>query len=234
MRFKRVGNETVKCHITQDELRENGLRLEDFLANNGKTEEFLRKMIEEATVQVGFKAHGGPMAVQVSVMPDSSLLFTFSERPISVLDFLENLKQALTSLGGMLPGDMNALSGIPGLPPMEAGAEKKTFLYPTENEYMLQFESMDCLLKFVKSLKPGIEAEYKFTSSLYKSDLYEDCYLFVNRGEMDDKLAARIVAAAVDFVYDVSIADSQNALVKEHARCIIGNNAITTLQEVNS
>ena len=44
MRFKRISTDTVRCIITQDELRENGLEMDDFLSNNGKTEDFLRKM----------------------------------------------------------------------------------------------------------------------------------------------------------------------------------------------
>ena len=55
MRFKRISTDTVRCIVTQDELKENGLEMDDFLSNDGKTEEFLRKMIALAEQEVGFK-----------------------------------------------------------------------------------------------------------------------------------------------------------------------------------
>ena len=45
MRFKRIDEETVRCLISESELNENGLELEDFLNNKGKTEDFLKKII---------------------------------------------------------------------------------------------------------------------------------------------------------------------------------------------
>ena len=42
MRFKRISTDTVRCIVSQDELMENGLDMDDFMSNSGRTEEFLR------------------------------------------------------------------------------------------------------------------------------------------------------------------------------------------------
>ena len=45
MRFKRIDVDTVRCIISEEELMENGLEVDDFLQNDGRTESFLRKII---------------------------------------------------------------------------------------------------------------------------------------------------------------------------------------------
>ena len=47
VKFKRINVDTVRCLITEEELHENGLDVDDFLANDGKTEEFLRRLIRQ-------------------------------------------------------------------------------------------------------------------------------------------------------------------------------------------
>ena len=93
MRFKRISTDTVRCIITQDELKENGLDMDDFLSNNGRTEEFLRKMIEQAEQEVGFKVQGGPLTIQVAVLPENKLALTFSEKQAgNLMELLEGLR----------------------------------------------------------------------------------------------------------------------------------------------
>ena len=48
MKFKRIDTETVRCLISEEELSENGLVLDDFFNNKGKTEEFVRRVIAMA------------------------------------------------------------------------------------------------------------------------------------------------------------------------------------------
>lgn len=99
MRFKRISTDTVRCIITQDELQENGLEMDDFLSNDGRTEEFLRKMIALAEQEVGFKVQGGPMTIQVAVLPENTLALTFSEKQSgNLMELLEGLRSAMSNL----------------------------------------------------------------------------------------------------------------------------------------
>ena len=99
MRFKRVSTDTVRCIVTQDELKENGLEMDDFLSNNGRTEEFLRKMIALAEQEVGFKVQGGPLTIQVAILSENKLALTFSERQTgNLMELLEGLRSAMSNL----------------------------------------------------------------------------------------------------------------------------------------
>ena len=99
MRFKRISSDTVRCIITQDELQENGLDMDDFMSNDGKTEDFLRKMIALAEQEVGFKVQGGPLTIQVAVLPENKLALTFSEKQAgNFMELLEGLRSAMSNL----------------------------------------------------------------------------------------------------------------------------------------
>lgn len=99
MKFKRIDVDTVRCIITEDELGENGLQLEDFLQNDGKTESFLRKLISMAETEVGYKVQGGNVSIQVTVLPEHTLALTFSEKPAyGITDMLANLRAAVENL----------------------------------------------------------------------------------------------------------------------------------------
>ena len=66
MRFKRIDVDTVRCIISEEELMENGLEVDDFLQNDGRTESFLRKIISMAEEEVGYKVQGGNITIQVA------------------------------------------------------------------------------------------------------------------------------------------------------------------------
>lgn len=99
MRFKRIDVDTVRCIISEEELMENGLEVDDFLQNDGRTESFLRKIISMAEEEVGYKVQGGNITIQVAVLPEHTLALTFSEKPeLGISNMLENLKSAVESL----------------------------------------------------------------------------------------------------------------------------------------
>ena len=96
MRFKRIDVDTVRCIISEEELMENGLEVDDFLQNDGRTESFLRKIISMAEEEVGYKVQGGNITIQVAVLPEHTLALTFSEKPeLGISNMLENLKSAV-------------------------------------------------------------------------------------------------------------------------------------------
>ena len=113
MRFKRISTDTVRCIVTQDELKENGLEMDDFLSNNGRTEEFLRKMIALAEQEVGFKVQGGPLTIQVAVLSESKLALTFSEKQAgNFMEILESLRSAMSNLSNVVRRKKRQLSHL--------------------------------------------------------------------------------------------------------------------------
>ena len=92
MKFKRIDTETVRCLISEEELSENGLVLDDFFNNKGKTEEFVRRVIAMAEQEVDYRVQGGPVSVQVAVLDNRMLALTLSEKQEqNIMEMIKNV-----------------------------------------------------------------------------------------------------------------------------------------------
>ncbi|MDD6037701.1 MAG: adaptor protein MecA [bacterium] len=220
MRFKRISTDTVRCIITQEELQENGLNLDDFLANDGKTEEFLRKMISLAEEEVGFKVQGGPMTIQVAVLPENTLALTFSEKqPGNIMDLLEGLRAAMSSLTGAVEQKTQ-----------ERMQEAEPALVEKRKAYVLEFTQMKDFESFCASVPLDIEEELGINTKLYR---YEGNYcLILERGELDEKQLCRIMSTSTEFMAAASAKASQVAYIIEHGTEILTDHAIRQMQSL--
>lgn len=221
MRFKRISTDTVRCIITQDELRENGLEMDDFLSNNGKTEDFLRKMIELAGQEVGFKVQGGPLTIQVAVLPENKLALTFSEKQGgNLMELLEGLRSAMSNLSNAVSDKKKEEKAGAPVP-----ADKKSV-------YLLEFSDLDSLQSFCRGLADNIEQQLQMDSELYLLEEENSYCLIVRRGEMDEKQVCQIMSASIEFMDAVSAHEGQVAYIREHGRCILQEHAISQLQKL--
>lgn len=219
MRFKRISTDTVRCIITQDELKANGLEVNDFLSNNGTTEEFLRKMIALAEQEVGFKVQGGPLTIQVAVLPENKLALTFSERQSgNFMELLEGLRSAMNNLSEAVNDKKKA-------------AETPVEL-PQKDLYLVEFENLEDLQAFCVGLAENIEEQMQMDSELYLLE-DEDVYcLILQRGKMDEKQVCRIMSASIEFMDAVSANGGQVAYIREHGKCVLKNRAISQMQRL--
>lgn len=221
MRFKRISTDTVRCIVTQDELQENGLEMDDFLANNGRTEDFLRKMIALAEQEVGFKVQGGPLTVQVAVLPENKLALTFSERQAgNLMEILESLRSAVSSLSNAVNEKAKERSAQASVP-----ASKRDL-------YLLEFADLGSLQAFCAGLADDIEQKLQMNSELYLLEDENVYCLILRRGEMDEKQICQIMSASIEFMDAVSAHEGQVAYIREHGKLILTDHAISQMQRL--
>lgn len=221
MRFKRISTDTVRCIVTQDELQENGLEMDDFLANNGRTEDFLRKMIALAEQEVGFKVQGGPLTVQVAVLPENKLALTFSERQAgNLMEILESLRSAVSSLSNAVNEKAKEKSAQASVP-----ASKRDL-------YLLEFADLGSLQAFCAGLADDIEQKLQMNSELYLLEDENVYCLILRRGEMDEKQICQIMSASIEFMDAVSAHEGQVAYIREHGKLILTDHAISQMQRL--
>lgn len=225
MRFKRINMDTVRCIVSETELMENGLQMDDFLQNDGKTEEFLRKIVSMAEEEVGFKVQGGPLSVQVAVLPEHLLALTFSERPDSnILSLLQNLKSAVDSLSGMgnkLGEDEEG---------SDAGESDTLVEGCDQRLYILEFPNMDQIITYAKS----IVLEEPVVSSVFRLQKRgaSSYYLLIERNGLGDKEICRVISASVEFMKDASADMHKAAYLAEHGTCVLRKDALEVLQKL--
>lgn len=221
MRFKRISTDTVRCIVTQDELKENGLEMDDFLSNNGRTEEFLRKMIALAEQEVGFKVQGGPLTIQVAVLPENKLALTFSEKQVgNLMEILESLRSAMSSLS-------NAVNDK-----TKEKVSKEPVTAAKKDLYLLEFTDLDSLQAFCAGLADDIEEQLQMNSELYLLEDENVYCLILRRGEMDEKQICRIMSASIEFMDAVSAHEGQVAYIREHGKIVLTDHAISQMQRL--
>lgn len=220
MRFKRISTDTVRCIITKDELQANGLEMDDFLSNSGKTEEFLRKMIALAEQEADFKVQGGPLTIQVAVLSEEQLALTFSEKQTgNLMELLEGLRAAMSQLSDAV----------------NKKAQKKTEeAVPVEkkNTYLLEFSDLKSLQDFCVGLAENIEEQMQMNSELYLLEDENVYCLILHRGEMDEKQICQIMSASIEFMDAVSAQEGQIAYIREHGRCVLPDHTISQMQRL--
>jgi len=93
MKFNRVDDTRVECIISEEDLEEYGIGLQDLLTKKKEAMDFLRDIVEKAEEEVDYKPMDGlVMPMQVTVTPDKCISITLSEDPDGTIqDLLEKL-----------------------------------------------------------------------------------------------------------------------------------------------
>ena len=224
MRFKRISTDTVRCIVSQDELMENGLDMDDFMSNSGRTEEFLRKMLTQAEQEVGFRVQGGPLTIQVAALPENKLALTFSEKQAgsNFMELLEGLRSAMSNLSDAVNEKAQDIQEKKESEEQAAG----------QDAYLLEFHGMEDLGAFCMNVSQDVEAESGLDSSLYYLEDEGIYALVLQKGKMENKELCRVVSASMEFLEAASANEMQIAYIQEHGKCMFEKCAITQLQKL--
>ena len=101
MEFKRINKDTVTCIITEDDMFEQGIRLEDLFEKKKEAMDFLHEVMKKAEEEVDYKPTGAFMPMQITVLPDHSISLTLSENASA--SFSEILKNLTEKAGIQIP-----------------------------------------------------------------------------------------------------------------------------------
>lgn len=225
MKFKRIDVDTVRCLISEEELFENGLEVDDFLQNSEKTEDFLRKILARAAEEVGYRIQGGNISIQVAVLPDHVLALTFSEKPDhGIMNMLDHLKHAVDAISQNVQERKEASENVQERDVQEERAMKMV----GRPEYQLSFDSLEQVIQYCRN----VLLELPVDSELYKLEERNVYFLFIKKDQMTDKQICRLLGAALEFATGVYADSGLQAYVKEHGELLIGKNAMFQLQNV--
>ena len=101
MEFRRISKDTVTCIITEDDMDEQGIKLEDLFEKKKEALDFLQDVMKKAEEEVDYKPTGSFMPMQITVLPDHSISLTLSENASA--SFGEILKNLTEKAGIKIP-----------------------------------------------------------------------------------------------------------------------------------
>lgn len=78
MKFSRINETTIGCYLTQEDLANSGINLDDIMERKSNAMEYLRRVILEAAKAENFRLDAGVTTMQIRAMMDGSLSLTLS------------------------------------------------------------------------------------------------------------------------------------------------------------
>ncbi len=237
MKFTRINENSIRCLISRQEMDACGVKLDDLMDDRGKAEEFLRFVLAEARDELGFKATGEALNVQLSVMQDGDLSLMISDDANAAIHaMIQQFKEKLRDFSEILAG------GSPDAKPykpvdfdaqdrqrqieealgiLEQAAEHE----PISMTVWAELASLDDCIRLSGALKHLGD----LPSDLYT---YEgNYYLHLKMTQVKREIAQNIftIAEHSKAIYND---DTVQGIMSEHGRKLIGDHAFAQLREI--
>lgn len=259
MEFERIGKNTVKCHMTVEEMNEYGLRIEDFFTNQEKSRDFLEQLVERAEEEIGYEVESGMISMQLMRMPDDSLVITFSDRGE---EGLQNMLNQIQNLAGMI--DEETAESLMEAMARETGATSEDELHQEENmldfeenpgrkskgsyrqhqkeaekrrqEKLRKIQSASRVYRFgsitpLEDFAENLEMQKMFPSKLYKDRRAGEWYLLIKKGKLKLEEYQAVCSRLMEYGELEASQPFMEQYCKEHFDCIIAKRAVQTIQE---
>ena len=78
MEYKKIDENTIRCIITEEDMENFGLDLDEFLSHSQKSDAFLRHIVEEARDELGCPIQHGMVSMRLEVLSDNRISLTFA------------------------------------------------------------------------------------------------------------------------------------------------------------
>lgn len=218
MEFSRVGEHTVKCVISEEEIYDLGYTMDEIMSNGERTQEFMNQIFDMAEQEFGTKFDMGIKTVRADFLADHTLSLTFSEHPATE-GMMEHLKDIVNGLMNSIPPEaLEKAKNGSKQPQQKAGNGVSVVL--------LIFEKFEVAVRFAKLVSgmpvPG--------SQLYK---YEgEYFLGMDLAGYEEHDLERMSVIADEYADDIIAGADKRAFLMEHAQTILDSHAVESLAKL--
>ena len=219
MEFQRVGQHTVKCLISEEEIYALGYSIEEIMSNGERTQEFMNYIFDMAEQEFQMKFDMGVKTVRADFLPDHTISLTFSEHPASG-DMMEHLKDIVNGLLNSVPEEKWKELKEQSANEAEVDAEAIHVVV------LLKFKDLDTAARFAKHMS----FKKMPPSSLYKHS--GGYYIIMDLSHMTETEVKALSMLTDEYVTDIEAGSQRAAFIEEHGECIIGKNAVEMLAQL--
>lgn len=252
MDFRKIDDNTVQCRMTEEEMNEYGLQIEDFFTDQEKSRDFLEQIVEMAEEEVGYEVESGMVSMQLMRMPDNSLTITFTDRGE---DGLQSMLHQIQQLAGMIDEAVNEDNN--DAQDQNGDLRKKEIHSPNtevdkkkQKEYQKHMQEIEKLQREKEKRKLNSAKVYEFcsftdleqfatdyqTNKNISSKVYRDkqagkYYLLVKKGKLKMEEYQNLCNRLSDYGSLCSEQPFVEQYCKEHFECLIGKHAMKIMRE---
>ncbi|MGN0352617.1 MAG: adaptor protein MecA [Roseburia sp.] len=159
MDIRRLGENTVRCTLSEDEIHDMGFEIDEIISDTSKTQEFMQEVLEvvEETENIRFEKLS-PM-VQAELLPNHQLAVTFgAEGEAEIRSIVDTIRQMMN---GVASGKSEESKKQKEIVEEEAEGRKVCSLcFSTMNE-VIQFSKSSMGLKLPMSALYRLKEEYE-------------------------------------------------------------------------
>lgn len=221
MKFKRLNDNVIRCVITKEEMYDYGIEINEIVDDRDKAEDFLRRVMQEARYELDYKTNGGALSVQIAVLPEGDVAMTIAESsPEQIENQMNMLKAYLEDFTKLLEQRAIEKKNIESRTPAELIKTSIT----TDKGLWVRVDNMDeCI-----DLAGVIDDNLIMKSQLYS---YRDWYFYRIEIKQDCSVGELFLNLS-EYGEEVFLENEIVALIIEHGRCILANDAISTLRKL--
>jgi adapter protein MecA 1/2 len=223
MKFSRVGEHTIKCVISEEEIFEMGYTMDEIMSNGAKTQEFMNYIFDLAEQEFQVKFDMGVKTVRADFLPDHTLLLTFSEHPISSM--MEHLKDVFDGILNSMPKEkLEELKQNSGLEISE-----------DEDEDIDESIRVVVLFAFADSTVLETCARLIDVSPVPPNELYKYHNHYIITMDLSDCTEPEVLRLSVlmdEFGAKIEVGADKRAFLKEHAKVLLKDHAIEQLRSI--
>ncbi len=255
MEFKRINENTFECLMSKEDLEDYDMTMEDFLKDQDKTLNFMRKILERSEEELDFEPSSGVMSMQIAPLPGDGLSLVFTNRQhVSGLDLLTHVRDIIRSHieglpldQGLKDGEHPSQSGTEGLQALEdekqsddfvdlrsimeemvqGDDQKETKKAVSEHPRLYYFNSFSDLERFCKSWTGK-----SVKSQILKQDQDQGYYLVIEKGRLSKDDYIRLGEALAEYAAFVTDQPLRIAGIREHAKVILSKDAVSMLKNL--
>jgi len=241
MKFTRIDENTIRAIVTEEDMQEHGIKMEDFFKDQNKVQDFLRSIVEKAGEEIGYEAKHGIMSMQVTPLSRGAICITFSDNDENGIEsMLRHIKDAIDGIEEMdipepIPDDflMDQLLNTPVK--KEKRKEKEETDSKTKNsdvsKQMIRVFRFSSLSQ-VETFCEAVPFDKAVKSDLIKDEKEGGYYLILEKSRLSVKNFNAICEMATEFSKYISDRPARAAHLKEHGTKIIEKKAVAVLKKL--
>lgn len=229
MEFIRIDENTVRCIVNEDDMKEYDVEIDDFLKNKSKVQDFLHTIVERASDEIGYEPKDGLLAMQIMMLPKNRLAITFSEKMEEggeLGDLIQQVAGATIEKVASLKELFEDEATTEKVETKDKGKKKKV---QTVLMRIFEFECMDDFEQFTSVISDKLSVK----SSLYKDEQKRRYYAIIEKGRLSKVNYNFICRAATEYGKYISDKAERRAYIEEHLNCIIAGRAIKIIKKIN-
>lgn len=222
MEIEHIGDNKIRCALTEQEIQSLGFDIDEIIANSETTQEFMRAVLDLIEQQEHIQIDGISPMVKAELMQDHSMAITFGEeKEVTFKDLVDTVSHIMSQLE---PGRIEELKKNREAKRVSDDSKKKQ-----------KAERMICALRFATLEHMRRMCHVCFPGKVPRSSLYKfesEYYLLLDFTGFSKEEMRPFAFGTVEYDDEHYSDMGQIAHIREQGSCIMKKQAIETLMQL--